>query len=255
MEKIALIADIHGNIPALEAVLDDIGKRGIKRIFCLGDLVGKGPHSEKSVDVCREVCEATVKGNRDIAVLNHHEHPVLKWHQQRLGAARLDYLSELPNIIEFLMSGRKIRLFHASEEGVDCRVHMWDPDERHLAMFTNTEFTGNNFTPDTVGYGDIHTVYLKNLRGKVLFNVGSVGNPLDEPTAAYAVMEGDYGSPEKSDFAIDIVRLPYDIELAIAQAKEEGMPELVPYANELRTAVYRGIPDRKLRVNDSGAVY
>jgi Icc-related predicted phosphoesterase len=43
MEKIAIISDIHGNITALDTVLKDIKRRGIKRIFCLGDLVGKGP--------------------------------------------------------------------------------------------------------------------------------------------------------------------------------------------------------------------
>jgi protein phosphatase len=135
-----------------------------------------------------------------------------------------------------------VRLFHASQVNVDYRVHVWDPEEKHLAMFTNTRFTGNSFTLDTVGYGDIHMVYLKNLSGKLLFNVGSVGNALDEPTAAYAIMEGEYGSTEKGYFSVNMIRLPYDIELAIEQARAEGMPELEPYAKELRTAVYRGRP-------------
>ena len=245
MEKIALIADIHGNMPALEAVLKDIGKQKIKRIFCLGDMVGKGPHSEKAVDICREACESTVMGNWDRAVLNRQKHPVLKWHQERLGEDRLRYLAKLPNTIEFHISGRKVRLFHASQVGVDYRVHVWDPEEKHLAMFNNTKFTGNTFKPDTVGYGDIHMVYLKNIRGKLLFNVGSVGNALDEPTAAYVILEGNYGDAEKGNFSIDTVRLPYDIEQAIKQARAEGMPELEPYTNELRTAIYRGIPGRR----------
>ena len=49
MDQIALISDIHGNIPALEATLHDIRRRHIQRIFCLGDLVGKGPHSDQAV--------------------------------------------------------------------------------------------------------------------------------------------------------------------------------------------------------------
>ena len=63
MDRIAIISDIHGNIPALEATLRDIQRRNIKRIFCLGDLVGKGPHSDQAVDICREVCEGIIRGN------------------------------------------------------------------------------------------------------------------------------------------------------------------------------------------------
>ena len=65
MDSIALISDLHGNLPALEAVLRDIKRRNISRIFCLGDLVGKGPHAEKVVDICQDVCEVTIKGNWD----------------------------------------------------------------------------------------------------------------------------------------------------------------------------------------------
>ena len=53
MDRIALISDIHGNIPALKATLCDIKRRGIQRVFCLGDLVGKGPSSDQVVDICR----------------------------------------------------------------------------------------------------------------------------------------------------------------------------------------------------------
>ena len=50
MDYIAIISDLHGNLPALEAVLRDIKRRHISRIFCLGDLIGKGPHSDKVVE-------------------------------------------------------------------------------------------------------------------------------------------------------------------------------------------------------------
>ncbi len=52
MDRIAIISDLHGNLPALEATLADIRQREIGRILCLGDLVGKGPHSEVAVDRC-----------------------------------------------------------------------------------------------------------------------------------------------------------------------------------------------------------
>src|SRR3989442_590747 len=100
MEHVAIISDLHGNLPALEAVLCDIKRRNISRSFCLGDLVGKGPHSEKVVDICQDVCEVTIKGNWDDFIVRDTENPTLRWHQQRLGSERLDYLRQLPQTIE-----------------------------------------------------------------------------------------------------------------------------------------------------------
>lgn len=242
MDRIALISDIHGNIPALEAVLEDIKRRDISRILCLGDLVGKGPSSDQAVDICREVCEITVKGNWDEYILRKTDNPTSQWHQERLGHERLDYLATLPNTIDFSMSGKQVRLFHASHIGIYHRIYMDDDRDTHVAMFSNTDFTGYAVEPSVVGYGDIHQAYLKTYRGKLLFNVGSVGNPLDLTLTAYAILEGSYGDRRESPLAIQIVRLPYDIERAIQQATDAQMPELAAYADELRTARYRGRP-------------
>ncbi len=240
MDRIAVLSDIHGNIPALDAILHDIRSRQISRIFCLGDIVGKGPHSDQAVYICREVCELTIRGNWDDGILAATDHPTLRWHQHRLGRARLDYLAILPGTIEFVMSGKQIRLFHASQQGIYHRVHMNDTSENHQAMFTNTPFTGHALVPDVVGYGDIHSTYLKTFDQRILFNVGSVGNPLDLTQASYAILEGQYGSTRKSPFAIQVIRVPYDVEQAIREAEEAKMPELQAYINELRTARYRG---------------
>jgi predicted phosphodiesterase len=244
MDFIALISDLHGNLPALEAVLCDIKRRNISRIFCLGDLVGKGPHAEKVVDLCQEVCEVTIQGNWDDSITRDTAKPTLRWHQQRLGPARLAYLRQLPQTIDFWMSGRRVRLFHASQESVYYRVRLEDPREKLLATFTNTAFTGKTFEPDVVGYGDLHRAFVMPFHKQMLFNVGSVGNPLDMPQASYAILEGRYASQRVDTFAIHLIRVPYDIERAIQQAAEEDMPELEFYANELRTARYRGTTAR-----------
>ena len=242
MERIALISDIHGNMPALEAALDDIERRGVARVFCLGDLVGKGPHSDRVVDVCRDRCEQIVRGNWDdgVATPAADGDPVLRWHRARLGTERLAYLSALPNALDFVMSGRRIRLLHASPRGVHHRVHAGDPDEKLRAMFDSTDFTGHGVESDVVGYGDIHAAYLRTFHLRVLFNAGSVGNPLDLPLACYAILEGRLGDGAVGPLSINLVRVPYDIERAIREATEEGMPALQPYAKELRTARYRG---------------
>ena len=211
MDRIAVLSDIHGNMPALEAALDDIRQRGVTRILCLGDLVGKGPDSARAVDLCRDVCDAVVRGNWDDGILAESDHPTLQWHQRQLGPERLAYLANLPPTIEFIMSGRRVRLFHASAQGIYHRVHMNDTPDNHLAMFDNTPFTGDSFVPDVVGYGDIHTAYLQTFQQRILFNVGSVGNPLDLTQASYVVMEGSYGSHAARPFGLQFVRVPYDI--------------------------------------------
>ena len=104
-------------------------------------------------------------------------------------------------------------------------------------MFVATELTGPGPEPSVVGYGDVHDAYVETSHGRTLVNVGSVGNPLDETTASYVVLEA-----VRDTFSLQIVRVPYDIERAIRDAKQERMPDLAAYANELRTARYRGRP-------------
>ncbi|WP_199623685.1 metallophosphoesterase family protein [Paenibacillus alkalitolerans] len=246
MERIAIISDIHGNVPALEAVLKDIRQRDIGRIFCLGDLVGKGPHPDRTVDTIRGSCEAVVQGNWDEFITEQTEKPELRWHRNRLGEERLSYLKGLPFSLEFWCSGKFIRLFHASPESVYKRVQPWHPLELRLSMFDNTEQTGtpaHGARPHVVGYGDVHNAYVQHFPGKMLFNAGSVGNPLDITQASYAIIEGDYGSQEAGPFGLTLARVPYDIEAAIRMAAAEKMPYLNEYAKELRTGRYRGLPD------------
>lgn len=242
MEKIAVISDIHGNIPALETVLKDIKERDIKRIFCLGDLVGKGPHPEKAVDICRETCETVIQGNWDWVMANGDgpEFLRLPWHRARLGPERIDYLKNLQGSLDFYLSGKKVRLFHTSQVGVIDRVFSNDQVADFKTMFNNTTFTGDYFTPDTVGFADIHRVFQQCRHGRMLFNTGSVGNAMDETTAAYVILEGNYGDKNKGYFSFHVIRLLYDTELSIRQAREENMPDIEPYEIELRTALYRG---------------
>lgn len=244
MNRIAIISDIHGNVPALEAVLADIEKRDVSAVYCLGDLIGKGPEGAQAIDLCRKVCKVTVQGNWDDGITQPSalESEVGRWHRNQLGEAHLAYLAALPNSVDVMMSGRHIRLFHASSESLYKRIYPSSSAEEQLAMFANTPFTGTQTKePEIVGYGDIHVPYLLTFDGKTLFNVGSVGNPLDEPRAAYALLEGTLDSTDASAFALQFVRVPYDIEHAVAVAAQSGMPEFTAYATELRTAVYRSL--------------
>lgn len=243
MDSIAIISDIHGNITALEAVLADIQQRGITRIFCLGDIVGKGPSSDVALDLVKEHCERIVMGNWDDLMTQGSSYAAIKWHQQVMGKSRLDYLGTLPFSIEFMMSGKYIRLFHASPRSLYERVQPWDDYDTRISLFESSELCEEPKQADVAGYGDIHNAYLQNLEGKTLFNVGSVGNPLDLTQASYVIMEGEYEGLSPAPLNIQFIRVPYDIELAIQQAIDVDMPMLEPYMKELRTAKYRGLKD------------
>ena len=68
MDRIAIISDVHGNVSALNSVMEDIEKRGITTIYCLGDSVIKCANPDKVVDIIREKCEVILKGNCDDVV-------------------------------------------------------------------------------------------------------------------------------------------------------------------------------------------
>lgn len=242
MDKIAIISDIHGNMQALDAVLDHIKSQGIDTIYCLGDLPGKGPDGDLAVDKCRDVCDVIIRGNWDDGITKPQDWDAAIWWQERLGQERLDYLANLPNCHDFVMSGKRIRLYHASHISEHHRIHAYQSLDVYRPMFTNTDFTGHDTPPpDIVGYGDIHAAYMIYAdTGKFLFNTGSVGNPLDMNIPVYAILSGDMDSTQSSQFNLEFVRVPYDIEAAIQRAVDLNMPETEAYARELRTAIYRG---------------
>lgn len=243
MAQFALISDIHGNIPALEAVLRDIQRRGIETIYCLGDLIGKGPHGDVAVDMVRTHCRQVIKGNWDDFIGNETDDPSLLWHQHRLGSERLQYLAGLPYVIEFMMSGKWVRLYHASPRSVYERIQPWDDQEKRATLFHSSPLCGSPRIADVAGYGDIHNAYHQHLDGRTLFNTGSVGNPLELPEASYVILEGVYGSEDPAPLNIQCIRVPYPIEQAVQDALESGMPHPESYILEIRTGRYQARKD------------
>ncbi|MFD4959354.1 metallophosphoesterase family protein [Microbacterium sp. NPDC058389] len=242
LERIALISDVHGNLTALEAVLDDIARRGITRIVNLGDNAGKGPRGGAVVDRVREVCEVNIRGNWDdfLDGIGDDEPEEMRWWRDELSPAQRSWLRTLPLSHDVTLSGRRVRLFHASAESPHVRVHFHHTDEEFDGMFRATAMTGEGPQPTVVGYADIHDAYIESRDGRTLFNVGSVGNPLDEPTPSYVILEGVPDAVGPAPFEVRFVRVPYDVESEIAVAEQLGMPRADVWAVELRTAVYRG---------------
>ena len=250
LEQIAVIADVHGNVTALEAVLADIAARGITRIVNLGDLIGKGPRGAEAIRLCRQACEANVRGNWDSFISRGEDlSETGRWVRRQLSDGDLAWLADLPGTHELLLSGRRVRLFHASQASEFVRVTRSHTDGEFAAMFTNTEFTGDfaagggpaGLTPDVVGYGDIHRAYLTEGRGLTLFNAGSVGNHMSASAAAYAILTGVPDSAQTAPFSVTFAQVPYDIDAELAVARRLGVPEYDAYALELREGTYRGL--------------
>ena len=245
MQTVAILSDIHGNLQALEAVFEDMEREGVERIFCLGDLVGKGPDSVRVTAMLFAACDKIVRGNWDELVVHNDTDIQFRWHAEQLGPERLEKLNSLPFSHDIIMSGRHIRMVHASPQSVYHRVQPWDPLEKRLGMFEFTPALTEPLhpcqSPDVVVYGDIHQAYLQHLQGKTLINTGSVGNPLDMTQASYIILQGAYGSVETEPFSIQFRRVPYDIERAVRQAEQADIPGVKYYVRELRTGVYRGL--------------
>jgi putative phosphoesterase len=237
MEQIAVVSDVHGNMTAFDAVLEDIDARGIDRIFNLGDLFGKGPNGSAAIATTRERCVATVRGNWDALVTRDmtNASPGMRWWLDEMSDDDRSWIAALPYAIDLTLGGVPVRLFHASSQSEFHRIHRRHTDDVFRSMFLNTDATGDGPLPDVVIYGDIHAAYVEKDGDKTLINAGSVGNPLDGTNATYVVLSAETG------IDTEIVRVPYDIEREIALAANLGMPELEAYAIELRTALYRGL--------------
>ena len=243
MQKIAIISDIHGNLPALESVLKDIKKRSIEKVICLGDLVGKGPNSLEVIDICKEKCDTIIAGNWDKYLANNDKAGDVSWYRQQIGKQRLNYLRDLPEAIGFYISGRYLRLFHAHPHNVFKRILKNSSIEEKEEMFDIPRIKSietDNIKADMVGYGDIHSTFIETMsKGKILFNVGSVGNPCDYITmASYVIMEGELNDKIRSNFSIQFQRVSYNIELSIEHARKTNLPKMESYIRELKTAVY-----------------
>lgn len=248
MERIALISDIHSNIVALNAVLDDIQERNIKKIYCLGDLVLKGSSPCEVVDLIREKCEIVIKGNCDDYAVNYPNYHTA-WHKDLLGHERIEYLDNLPMYKDLYISGSHVRLFHATKDDLNIRILDNSPIEEKQKLFEDK----NNNIPDIVIYADIHKQYLEKIRNKTIINIGSVGNSLEishvvdenenmsEITQAhYCIIEGELNCKTKKSLSIQFVRVPYDINKELEEAKKNDSPDYEIYERELLHAKYRG---------------
>lgn len=226
---IALIADLHGNMTAVRALERDLGRRGVSAVWCLGDLVGKGPSSDLTFDWALANCSLILRGNWDEGI-GRKLFPGDAFFYRQLGPQRMEKLLSFPLEHHLRLSGRDIRLFHGRPVMKELLSPHISPPEELEALFQDRF--------QVVGYADTHRQSLRVLSSGVLFNTGSVGNGLGRSVVQYAIMEG---SPDEdgAPFDLRMVTLPYDIEAAVQEAERyPDLPNRDLFVRELRTGRY-----------------
>jgi diadenosine tetraphosphatase ApaH/serine/threonine PP2A family protein phosphatase len=238
--RLAIITDIHANLPALEAVLDDIEGASTEEIWCLGDVVGYGAQPDECTELVRERCAICLVGNHDLAVLDELDTSTfspaaaaaVRWTQESIDDASVKYLAGLkPENTEL-----DVALYHASPRDPIWEYVLW-PDQAaecmrvqarrvslighsHVALY----FAADADDPDDgrleaggaqAGAG----TELPLGEGRWLINPGSVGQPRDgDPRAAWLELDTD-------DWTACFHRTPYDIDAAAEAIVAGGLPE------------------------------
>ncbi len=267
MDRIAIISDIHGNYQALKAVIDDINKKGITNIICLGDIIGKGVNSRRCIDLVKVKCSIVLMGNVDERFSlnpedfkdNETEYNRIKYYQQPLTEDDIKYLTNLPLYTEFYMSGNLIRLFHASVDNPYKTVFNYDLDFRKKYEL----FKLNDSIADVVIYGHVHYQFMEKIYGKTLVNCGSVGTsgcPVLEDgynskkeisNAHYLIISGILNSKENGTIEFSFESVPYDKETEIKESEEAH--NIDPgYDELLRRGYYPGLPNVMRNFVDNG---
>ncbi|MBN1818690.1 MAG: metallophosphoesterase family protein [Sedimentisphaerales bacterium] len=244
----AIISDIHSNLEALTTVLDDIAKRGIKTIYCLGDVVGYAANPKECLDLVIERTKNCVLGNHDYAVLyeptnfNYGAEQASYWTREVLeqepdpekSRKRWDYIGaqQMRWTLETKLDNVKAHLdfVHASPRRPINEYLFPDDVYTNLtklnALFDRTPhvcFVGHTHLPgvfledpDFYTPEELGNVYPIIEDERAIINVGSVGQPRDRDNrASYVYIEGN---------EVHFVRLEYDYKTAAQKIYD--VPEL-----------------------------
>ena len=261
LQKIAVISDIHGNLEALKAVLNDAKTRGVDKIICLGDIIAKGSHASECIKLVRDNCDVVIRGNCDrhfTTDYNMEEVPEkekrrILWNRSQINDEEKEYLHNLPFSYEFYMSGSLVRVFHATPYKDNIAVDTTNDFETKYEMFAGTDKTVSDKTADIVIFGHIHHCFAERFYNRTLLNAGSVGNTHDiirnddrdadvrETTqAVYLIIEGKLGEKAYgASSSWQFIRLPYNIDKELDGSRDNL--EYNEFMYELRYGRYRNM--------------
>jgi predicted phosphodiesterase len=237
--RYAYFGDIHGNLPALNAVLDDIGRQKVDELVCMGDIVGYGADPVACLEKVRDMGCLCLIGNHDHAALekldieffNIYAKQAAIWTRTQLKAEHKDYLASLGFVEhhnEFVMVHGSLHvpeMFNYIQSPYDAEMSFAEMDVR-LMFNGHTHIPITFFNTDPLTYTMDEEILL-NPDVKTIVNVGSVGQPRDEdPRAAYAIFDNE----EKK---VTIKRIDYDIQTAGERIRAVGLPEALAIRLEL----------------------
>jgi len=218
MSKVAFISDIHGNLPALKAVLKDIEELGVDDIYCLGDLVGYYSQINEVIDEIKTRQIKCIMGNHDYAmaynkgVIDRSKTctNVLTKQLTYIKKENFDFLKSLPYSLDLCIDGFRILCVHG---GLNDYV------DEYLGEMSDDYFKSISNEFDIMISGHNHLVCVKQFDNILYGNSGSVGQPRDHNSrASYLVFENG---------SLGIRRVEYDIESTIAKMSEGGFPDYI----------------------------
>ena len=236
--RVAILTDIHSNLPALEAVLSEVDDAGLESRWCLGDVVGYGAQPDECTRLVSERCELSLVGNHDLAVTGEIDTEVFS----ASAAAAVDWTRANcePSTVEFLKglkpenADREVGLYHASPRdpvweyvlAVDqARECMAEQSGRvslighsHVALW----FSDGPGLPGSQGGGQAEDGRELDIsEHRWLLNPGSVGQPRDgDPRAAWLELDTD-------SWKATYHRVAYDVDRAAEAIRGAGLPELL----------------------------
>lgn len=227
--KLAFISDVHGNIEALNAVLEDIKAKRVDRLYCLGDLVGYGPDPEEVVKTIIKQNITTIMGNYDDAIGNEKESCgcsykpgretevgviTLNWSIRNTSDVSKAFLKSLPHKLEFELEGVKFLLVHGSPLNYLLEYVKPDTESKRLEQIVSST------NADVIINGHTHLPMAMWVKGKYIFNAGSTGRPKDgDPRACYLIIDLDKGA-----LKYEFVRVKYPVKLTIEKLAKYKLP-------------------------------
>jgi predicted phosphodiesterase len=222
--RTALIADIHGNLVSLQAVLADAGRRGADRLVCLGDVAATGPQPGEAIDAIAATGCAVVQGNTDAWLLDPADETVEDDDTRRILEIDLWVREQLrPDHLEALRGYRQL----VSLDGLLC-YHGSPRSNEDVILPTTSDpelarMLGGHSAPVLAG-GHTHLAMLRRHGSSLVLNPGSVGMPFEHvpdsgfrnpPWAEYAIVD---------DGDVEFHRVPVDVAAVTEAALASGMP-------------------------------
>jgi predicted phosphodiesterase len=241
--RVAVLSDVHSNLPALRAVLADADALGAEELVVAGDVIGFGPEPVAVLDLLCERGARMIRGNHEKDYVAVYRSPAMpagwatsprltsaRFLMDRLGAERRAYLAALP---DRLMLDELTLVIHGSPRNVRDSVLAWTPDAELEAMYAGDPSR-------LVCMGHTHRFHRRDLPTRRLVNVGAIGLPLDGDVRASYVIVDEGDAP--GEWAVTHRRIPYDVEEHLAGFTRCGLAEVDPlYVEIMRRQLRRAV--------------